>query len=202
VAACAHCHRRKGKRECPALAGRICATCCGRYRRVEIRCPDDCPYLGSHEAYQQQRLLGRAPRAWVERMLRYERRGGAALGILHVAETTICRYAGERRPLDLAGAREGLEFARRRMSLIETPEPYRPPFGEFAVQALDEAIGSEVAIDRGAVREVLDEMLRFLENEVPAERWGEYLEFLLALYGPDLAGSGRRAGDSGLIVPA
>jgi hypothetical protein len=38
---------RKGRRECPALRGRICTICCGTKRLVEIACPADCLYLSS-----------------------------------------------------------------------------------------------------------------------------------------------------------
>jgi hypothetical protein len=44
---CASCGQRKGRRACPALASTICPVCCGTKRLVEIRCPQDCPYLAS-----------------------------------------------------------------------------------------------------------------------------------------------------------
>ena len=48
---CWSCNKVKGKRPCPARSGDlICSKCCGTKRRVEIRCPDDCPYLhGEHD---------------------------------------------------------------------------------------------------------------------------------------------------------
>jgi hypothetical protein len=46
VAQCWFCGKVKGKRSCPARGGElICTRCCGTKRRVEIRCPADCPYL-------------------------------------------------------------------------------------------------------------------------------------------------------------
>lgn len=42
---CCYCHKRKGKRTCPAL-GVICAPCCGQHRLQDIACPADCVYLG------------------------------------------------------------------------------------------------------------------------------------------------------------
>jgi hypothetical protein len=203
MGACLHCRERKGKRECPALGGRICARCCGQHRRVEIRCPDDCPHLASHEEYQQGRALDRVPRPWMERLLRYEQGGGAPLAILHRTQVAMVAYAAEVRPLEPEAAREGLEFARRRMSLIETAETYVPPFGAYLLKRLDEAIEEQAPVDRSGVREVLDETLRFLEREVPAEGWGAYVEFLRAVYGPALAAqdAARSAGGSGLILP-
>ena len=48
---CWYCSKVKGKRSCPAHGGDgICSRCCGTKRRVEIQCPDDCPYLfGEHD---------------------------------------------------------------------------------------------------------------------------------------------------------
>lgn len=46
---CPLCRARKGKRACPAKGVKICASCCGTKRRVEIDCPDGCVYLsGAH----------------------------------------------------------------------------------------------------------------------------------------------------------
>jgi len=203
VAACVYCHRRKGKRECPALDGKICAACCGEHRRVDIRCPGDCPYLGAHEGYQQGRMLDRVPRAWVARLLRYEDEGGPALEILHAAQLAICFYAAEGHPVDLLAVREGIEFARRKMSLIETPEPLVPPFGEFLVKRLDERIQAISGVDRSGVREVLEEILRFLGHEVTEASFAELLEFLRAIYAPALAATAasRPAPGHGLILP-
>ena len=203
MAACLHCRARKGKRDCPALGGRICAPCCGEHRRVAIPCPADCPHLASHEEYQQGRLLDRVPRAWMERLLRYERRGGPPLAILHAAQLALCAFAAGARALDREATREGIEFARRRMSLIETPEVYVPPFGDHLVKRLDEALQGKAAVDRSGVREVLDEMLRFLEHDVPAAQGEAYLEFLRAIYrpAPAASGAGSRHGGSGLILP-
>lgn len=48
---CWSCNKVKGKRVCPARGGElICSRCCGTKRRVEIHCPEDCPYLdGAHD---------------------------------------------------------------------------------------------------------------------------------------------------------
>jgi hypothetical protein len=71
-------------------------------------------------------MLDRVPRAWMGRLLRYEEGDKAALEILHAAQLSICLYAAEGRPLDRASVRDGIEFARRRMSLIETPGRWSP----------------------------------------------------------------------------
>jgi len=42
---CAICEKRKEKRFCPAVHGKICPQCCGEQREVTLDCPSDCPYL-------------------------------------------------------------------------------------------------------------------------------------------------------------
>ena len=42
---CAICEKRKEKRFCPAVHGRICPQCCGEQREVTLDCPSDCVYL-------------------------------------------------------------------------------------------------------------------------------------------------------------
>jgi hypothetical protein len=46
MATCLYCEHRKGKRSCPALAGAICAACCGQHRLRDIDCPAGCVHLG------------------------------------------------------------------------------------------------------------------------------------------------------------
>lgn len=51
MAKCVSCNSRKGKRNCPALAGLICSQCCGAKRVKEIDCPEDCFYMGKSQRY-------------------------------------------------------------------------------------------------------------------------------------------------------
>lgn len=53
---CDYCRTRKGKRSCPGLRGRICPSCCGRYRLQKIACPEDCFYLQEGEAYAGRKI--------------------------------------------------------------------------------------------------------------------------------------------------
>ena len=39
---CVICEKRKEKRFCPAVHGRICPQCCGEQREVTLDCPSDC----------------------------------------------------------------------------------------------------------------------------------------------------------------
>lgn len=201
MSACVHCRGRKGKRACPALAGTICSACCGEHRLVEIQCPSDCQYLDAHETYQRRRTLNHVPPAWLRRVMGYERKGATEQLALHEIQMTTCRYDADKRRLDLQTVQEGLAFARRRMGLIETPEPYVPPFGEDLVRHLDELIKKQSRVEREGVRQVLEETSRHLDAEVPAEQFEDYLKFLRALYADQLGPAARKADDSPLILP-
>ena len=58
--ACAICEKRKEKRFCPAVHGRICPQCCGEQREVTLDCPSDCAYLQQAHAHEQPRRLEEA----------------------------------------------------------------------------------------------------------------------------------------------
>jgi hypothetical protein len=53
--ACAICNKRKEKRFCPAVHGRICPQCCGEQREVTLDCPSECVYL--QQAREHERPL-------------------------------------------------------------------------------------------------------------------------------------------------
>ncbi len=55
---CAICEKRKEKRFCPALHGRICPQCCGQQREVTLDCPSDCVYLQQAREHEKPRPLG------------------------------------------------------------------------------------------------------------------------------------------------
>lgn len=44
---CPLCGAGRGRRVCPGVNQQICSVCCGTKRHVEIRCPNDCPYLSA-----------------------------------------------------------------------------------------------------------------------------------------------------------
>jgi len=54
---CPICEKRKEKRFCPAVHGRICAQCCGEQREVTLDCPSDCVYLQQAREHEKQRPL-------------------------------------------------------------------------------------------------------------------------------------------------
>ncbi len=54
---CALCEKRKEKRFCPAVHGRICPQCCGENREVTLDCPSECVYLQRAREYERPRSL-------------------------------------------------------------------------------------------------------------------------------------------------
>lgn len=52
---CAICEKRKEKRFCPAVHGRICPQCCGEQREVTLDCPSECIYLQQARAHEKPR---------------------------------------------------------------------------------------------------------------------------------------------------
>jgi hypothetical protein len=54
---CAICEKRKEKRFCPAIHGRICPQCCGEQREVTLDCPGDCVYLQQAREHEKPRNM-------------------------------------------------------------------------------------------------------------------------------------------------
>ena len=60
---CAICEKRKEKRFCPALHGRICPQCCGEQREVTLDCPSDCVYLQQAREHEKPRPMDELDRS-------------------------------------------------------------------------------------------------------------------------------------------
>jgi hypothetical protein len=54
---CAICEKRKEKRFCPAVHGRICPQCCGEQREVTLDCPSECVYLQQAREHEKTRSI-------------------------------------------------------------------------------------------------------------------------------------------------
>ena len=54
---CSICNKRKEKRFCPAVHGRICPQCCGEQREVTLDCPSDCMYLQQAREHEKPRRI-------------------------------------------------------------------------------------------------------------------------------------------------
>ena len=75
---CAICEKRKEKRFCPAVHGRICPQCCGEQREVTLDCPSDCVYLQQAREHERPRPMEKLdqealfPRVEIGRQFVYE----------------------------------------------------------------------------------------------------------------------------------
>jgi len=97
---CPLCRERKGKRHCPAKGERICSSCCGSKRLVEIDCPPDCAYLsGAHAGAWQGRETERA-RDHRRLAPSVQDLTNAQTQLLLVAIVGLDRLRAERRDLD------------------------------------------------------------------------------------------------------
>lgn len=54
---CAICGKRKEKRFCLAVHGRICPQCCGEQREVTLDCPRECVYLQQARKHEKPRPI-------------------------------------------------------------------------------------------------------------------------------------------------
>lgn len=61
--ACSICEKRKEKRFCPAVHGRICPQCCGEQREVTLDCPSDCVYLQQAREHEKPRAIAELDQA-------------------------------------------------------------------------------------------------------------------------------------------
>jgi hypothetical protein len=62
---CSICNRRKEKRFCLAVHGRICPQCCGEQREVTLDCPPECPYLQQARQHEKPRTFEDLPASLV-----------------------------------------------------------------------------------------------------------------------------------------
>lgn len=148
--ACPVCRARKGRRHCPAKQAAICPTCCGAKRRVEIRCPDDCPYLtGQHagswdgmrvESRRAQRRIGPFVQGLTE----------AQQNLCVLALTGISAIRDQRRDLDdnllasaLGAFRKSAETRSRGILYDHVPENLRAQGLVHELRGLFEAKDAE-----------------------------------------------------------
>jgi hypothetical protein len=174
---CPLCTKRPAKRACPALARDICPTCCATKRLTEIRCPADCPYLGTAQKHpaaavrrQQEHdiavLIGAMGRRPSEMQLqlffligsivkRYRPEGLMTLGDGDVADAAAAMAgtleAASRGVIaELPGGNPVSEGLRRQFDgfLAEIGKSGGPSFGRQAAEVLR-------AVERGARHEAL-----------------------------------------------
>ena len=169
MAACAYCHRRKGKRQCPALEGLICTICCGTHRGTRISCPADCIYFSPGEAYQRERL---GHQLFKERQPLYEalhrERGEQALVILNLCDFACYSYAVRQPAATDQELLEGLEGVRAKLSPLTVEHAATSLCTQHLWGVIETWLKQEQR-DREMVRAVLDQAIAFARDYVGAE---------------------------------
>jgi len=92
---CPLCQSRAARRHCPALAREICAVCCGTKRRVEIRCPETCAYLGNAAAHPPAVVRRQQERDVALLLPALERLSEAQRQLFFLTLTLVDRFRGE-----------------------------------------------------------------------------------------------------------
>lgn len=174
MAVCSHCHQRKAKRHCPALALYLCPLCCGLLRVKKIHCPPSCSFLAQHQPYQEKKILAKK-QTFSEEILRDERLSWL---VLHI-EAPLKEYA--ERSLDfcdkdavlaLEYAREKVEKERSRLVLPKEEIQPRKEAGEAVFLSLDQCrYQRKIILPQDIQTYKKEEKLKCLENVILAVKF-------------------------------
>jgi len=132
----------------------ICRRCCGSERLLHIACPEDCPHLQAHEAFQLARQGERYRDAWSEAVRGASEGDVRALGVLERCVVhAVTRHPSSGDAETLAA----LEDLHRRLSPIEIVSGSPPDLVRAMQSAVDEAAG---AVTREAIRDAISRLSR------------------------------------------
>ncbi|HZS51473.1 MAG TPA: hypothetical protein VFA54_11465 [Bryobacterales bacterium] len=223
---CAICHRRKAKRDCPAVRSAICPQCCGREREETLDCPLDCPYL--MESREHEKRPGLDPENFPYKEIRisdtYLRQNEellTALGEFVLAAALNTPGAADR------DVRDALDALARTYKTLESGVYYetepRSPVAQAIARYIQEALRAfrkEETQRTGMTRTrdadvlgILVFLLRMaLDRDNGRKRGRSFIDFLRRHFGPadssgriELAGGravgSRASGEPSLIVP-
>jgi hypothetical protein len=135
---CAICEKRKEKRFCPAVHGRICPQCCGEQREVALDCPSGCVYLQQAREHEKPRAIEQLdqsalfPKVEVGNEFLYEQEH-LLLGLTYSLAKSA-RANREIRDLDMIAALGAL--AQRYETLTSSGLHYEIPIPNLAHQAI------------------------------------------------------------------
>ncbi len=182
MAVCAHCHRRKSKRRCPALGAELCPLCCGLLRGKTLRCPPACPHLARHRPYQEQRVIQKKPLHGGD-VHRDERRDWLILNIEALLERIAAArpdFTDRGAVLALESAREKIERARPSLLITEPPGRADSEPGEVIFQGVDRC--------RYESKIVLPQALQIYKKEEKLAGLDQVIQAVKRLAGPGLEG--------------
>jgi hypothetical protein len=135
---CAICNKRKEKRFCPAVHGRICPQCCGEQREVTLDCPSECVYLQQAREHEKPRPIEELdqsalfPKIEIGQQFLYEQEH-LILGLSYALAKSALADRGIR-DADLISALSTL--ARSYETLAESGLHYETPVTNLAHQAI------------------------------------------------------------------
>jgi hypothetical protein len=135
---CAICEKRKEKRFCPAVHGRICPQCCGEQREVTLDCPSECVYLQQAREHEKPRTIEQVdqnalfPKVEIENQFLYKQEH-LILGLSY-ALTNCTRADRNMRDFDLIAALTAL--ARSYETLVNSGLHYEPAVASLSHQAV------------------------------------------------------------------
>ena len=214
---CAICEKRKEKRFCPAIHGRICPQCCGEQREVTIDCPPDCVYLQQARANERPPSLAELdqealfPRVEIGDRFLYEQEH-LLLGLSY-ALARSARAHGAIRDADLIGALTSM--AKSFETLAGSGLHYEQPVTSLSQQAIADELQQMLKEYREAEQKHLG-YVRLRDNDVlralvfllrmgftrtpgrPKSR--AFIEFLFRQFPEKLAGVAAPA-QSSILIP-
>lgn len=169
MTACVYCHQDKGKRECPALGGRISPSCCGENRGVRIDCPPECRYYLKNEEYQRGRWAPEFHEIWIGQTEPfYRQRQTEILDFIVYLEIAIYRYFLEETRGTDDDLLDALHHVKRKLSPIQVIESPSSRLGQHLWEAVEEhhRHGRGIDADEGQeATEALVETVRSLMND-------------------------------------
>ncbi len=164
---CVYCEKARGKRECPALGGRICPPCCGEHRLKRISCPASCKYLKRGERYQQERVAEDFHARWVQAVTPlYQRRDRAALDYLIALEAAIYRHVRANPATDDQALNDALDTLKRQLSPIHVVESYNTGLGKKLVTFTERYQKEHPSFDPEGGQAVADLLLGLIPSEL------------------------------------
>jgi len=164
MAICVYCKAAKGKRACPALAGYICSSCCGKHRGIELSCPSSCRYFKEHEAYQQERLGENFLQEWLKSTEElYKQDKTKVLDFIIILELLLYQYYRSHTRGNDDDILEALEFLKRRFSPIEVVEAAGSALGNHLWVGVQEYLKKE-SVEKEEALEGVEATIKFLKS--------------------------------------
>jgi hypothetical protein len=167
---CVYCHKRAGKRACPALGGSICPSCCGQHRGIAISCPVSCKYFRTHETYQRIRLAEEFHALWLEKTTPLYKAGKErVIDLMAMGEMLLYQFYRERVLGTDSEVLEAWETVRRRFSPVMIVEAGGTSLATHLWNGLQEYLKKESLTSAEALEGIETELEIFRAYADPAQ---------------------------------